>query len=257
MVTQAMKRLNEKEPIPLHRQLREILVNRIALGHYLPGDRIPSERELCQEYGVSRTTVRQTLNDLVHEGLLIRVPAKGTFVAPPKIEQDLERVSRFSETVTRAGRVPVTKVLSICRVPPPEQVRKALDLMDDEVVCLELLGYADDEPLAYYRVYLPARTGTSVVGKIARAQEEGRVAFGMILEHLKEAFGLSPAWTHQTFEAQIVEEGVAGILGIAPGEAVFASTRVIYTSEGIPVEYDEIFYRGDRYRFSIRRVYTL
>lgn len=251
-----MTGLNARGPVPLHRQLREILIHKIGSGEYRPGDRIPSERELCQEYGVSRTTVRQTLNDLVHEGLLIRVPAKGTFVAPPKIEQDLSRVRRFSETVTRFGRVPATRVLSAARVPAPGQVRSALNLQEDEAVCIEVVGCADEEPLAYYRVYLPLSTGASVAHEMAAAQREGRVSFELILEHLREVYNLTPAWVDQTFEAVPADERLAGILGITAGAAVIASIRVIYSAEGVPMEYDEVFYRGDRYRFSIRRVYT-
>jgi len=248
--------LNEKGPVPLHRQLREILTRRISAGDYRPGDRIPSERELCQQYGVSRTTVRQTLNDLVHEGILIRVPAKGTFVAPPKIEQDLARVRRFSETITSTGRVPVTRLLSAGRIPAPERVRSALRLQEEETVCIEVLGFADDDPLAYYRVYLPVRTGVSAADEMTLAQREGRASFELIGEHLMKVYNLTPGWVDQTFEALIADETAAAILGIATGDAIFASTRIIHSTEGVPIEYDEILYRGDRYRFSIRRLFT-
>jgi len=255
LLVSTMGGLNERGPVPLHRQLREILTRRISSGDYRPGERIPSERELCQEYGVSRTTVRQTLNDLVHEGLLIRVPAKGTFVAPPKIDQDLARVRRFSETITSTGRVPVTRVLSAGLIPPPERVRIALRLQEEEAVCIEVVGFADDDPLAYYRVYLPLKTGVSAAREMTLAQQEGRASFELILKHLMEVYNLTPAWVDQTFEAVKADERVAAILGIAAGDAIFASARIIYSTEGVPIEHDEVFYRGDRYRFSIRRLY--
>jgi GntR family transcriptional regulator len=248
--------LNGGGPEPLHQQLRETLLRDIESGRYRPGDRILSERELCQEYGVSRTTVRQAINDLVHQGRLLRVPAKGTFVAPPKIHQELSYVTRFSDTVSRAGRVPSTRLLSVTRVTLPNHAKTVFDLQTDDAVCLELVGYADDEPLAYYRVYLPATIGLPVAHALTHAQYQQRLTFGMILDYLKQFYGLIPTFVDQTFEAQVADDSVARILRVTPDQAVFASTRIIYTAQGQPIEYDEIFYRGDRYRFSIRRIYN-
>lgn len=250
--------LDGRAPVPLHRQLRDVLVREIARGRYRPGERILSERELCLRYGVSRTTVRQTVNDLVHSGQLVRVPAKGTFVAAPKIEQDLARVSRFSETVAAAGRTPTIRVLATSREPASESARRGLELSaEDEIVRIDVLGAADDEPLVLYRVHLPAVWGATVVQELREAEAAGGARFDMILRHLKRVYGLAPAWAVQRYEATTADTAAAALLGIAPGASVFTSTRIIYTGEGVPIEYDEVLYRGDRYRFTIRRAYTI
>lgn len=250
--------LNEQAPTPLHRQLRESLVREITDGRFGPGMRIPSERILCRMYGVSRTTVRQTVNDLVHEGRLVRIPAKGTFVAPPKIEQDLAHVIRFSETIAASGRTPRIRIISRTLLIPPRLVQDALELAPTaEVVHLDILGYADEDPLVLYRVHLPHEFGQTVADELMRAQVEGTAAFSMILGSINRIAGLAASWTVQSYEATQAHEQVAPLLGIQPGDPIFASTRTIYTSQGVPIEYDEVLYRGDRYRFTIRRTYPL
>ncbi|MDR7548268.1 MAG: GntR family transcriptional regulator [Armatimonadota bacterium] len=253
-----LRTLDGGGPIPLHRQLRDVLVQEIARGRYRPGERILSERELCLRYGVSRTTVRQTVNDLVHSGQLIRVPAKGTFVAAPIIEQDLERVSRFSETVAASGRTPTIRLLATSRGPASEPVRRGLELSaGDETIRIDVLGAADNEPLVLYRVHLPAIWGATVVQELRDAEAAGGARFDMILRHLKRVYGLAPAWAVQRYEAATADTAAAALLGIGRGAAVFTSTRIVYTGAGVPIEYDEVLYRGDRYRFTIRRAYTI
>ena len=244
--------------IPLHRQLRDHLVAEIRSGRYRPGERILSERQLCVQYGVSRTTVREAINDLVRTGHLVRVPAKGTFVAAEKIEQDLARVTRFWETVAASGRMPAIRILSIIRGPGSESARRGLELnVEDEIIRVDVLGLADGDPLVLYRVHLPGAWGTTAVQELREAEGAGEARFDLILRHLQRVYGLAPAWAVQQYEAATADPATAAVLGIEIGGAVFASTRVVYTAEGIPLEYDEVVYRGDRYRFTIRRAYSL
>ncbi len=250
-------RLDGRSPVPLHHQLKAAIARDVRGGRYRPGDRIPSERALCEAYGVSRTTVRHTVSQLVHEGGLVRVPAKGTFVAPHKIEQDLAHVSRFSETVTAAGRVPGIRVLSTTEIDPPENISLALELSPgDRVVRIDVVGYADVQPLVLYRVHLKSDVGASVAAELRRAQAAGGATFRMILDHLKEAHGLSSAWAVQSYEAGLADAATAALLGMRAGDPVFLSTRTIYADEGSPIEHDEVVYRGDQYRFTIRRIYA-
>lgn len=250
------RRLNGRGPLPLHSQLKEAL-RRDVLRRYRPGEQIPSEREICRAYGVSRTTVRHTVTQLVQEGRLLRVPAKGTFIAAPKIQQDLARVIRFSETVSAIGRTPRIRVLSAVEIDAPAAAAQALELSDSErVTCIEVLGLADDQPLVLYRVHLRASIGAPVAAVLLRAQDRGAATLAMILEEIRERTGLAPAWAVQSYEAARIADPDAGLLGLRPGDAIFVSSRTIYAAEGIPIEYDQVLYRGDQYRFTIRRAYT-
>src|SRR5690349_19645318 len=115
-------------PTPLYDQLKEILRQEIAKGAYRPEEQLPSETQLVQRYNISRTTVRQALNDLVNEGILYRRQGKGTFVAPPKIEQELVRLTDFVEDMAQAGLNPSSKVISLTEEAASPEVAATLGL---------------------------------------------------------------------------------------------------------------------------------
>ncbi|HHY93479.1 MAG TPA: GntR family transcriptional regulator, partial [Firmicutes bacterium] len=103
--------MEHSSPIPLHVQLTEILRGWVESGELGPGERIPSERELCERFGVSRTTVRQALAEAEQEGMLTRIHGKGTYAAAAKIAQPLVRITSFAETIRSRGQVPTMTVL--------------------------------------------------------------------------------------------------------------------------------------------------
>lgn len=186
-------KLRRHDATPLHRQLSTVLAGHIRGGRFRPGERIPSEREICKAYGVSRTTVRQTMSDLVASGLLV----------------------------------------------------------------VELLSLGNGVPLALYRIHLPPETGDPTARALLAAEAEGRVTSGLVLEHVRRVAGLEPAQVVQTYEAAPASAELAGLLGVAEGQALVASSRTVLTATGAPITHDHAYYRGDRYRFTIRRAYTL
>lgn len=101
-----------------------MLREQIKDGRLRPDDRLPSERDLSQKYGLSRMTVRQTLAELANEGHLYRVQGKGSFVARPKIDQGLSGLTGFTEDMLKRGVIPGTRVLRIQEVPASKKVRK-------------------------------------------------------------------------------------------------------------------------------------
>ena len=251
-------KLQRRVSTPLHRQLGAALAGDIRKGRFRPGQQIPSEREICEAYGVSRTTVRQTLNDLVAAGLLMRVPARGTFVVSRRIDQDLTRVVRFSEAVSAAGYTPSSRLVRIHRLAAAAAASQALGLPTGErVVVIEMLSLADGAPLAFYRIHLPPETGEPTARALLAAEAEGRVTFGLVLEHVRRVAGLEPAQVAQTYEAGAASAPIARALHIAEGAPIIASTRTVLAASGTPITYDEAYYRGDRYRFTIRRAYSL
>jgi len=251
-------RLHRQAATPLHRQLGAALAKEIRGGRFGPGERIPSEREICKTFGVSRTTVRQTIGELVRAGLLMRVPARGTFVAPPKIDQDLTRVVRFSEAVSAAGYRPSSRLVGIRRTAAPAAAAQALGLSAGEpVVVVDMLSLGDGAPLAFYRIHLPVETGEPTARALLAAEAEGRVTFGLVLDHIHRIAGLAPAQVVQTYEAVAASQELARMLGVGEGAALIASARTVLTAAGVPITHDDAYYRGDRYRFTIRRAYSL
>jgi GntR family transcriptional regulator len=105
--------IDRKSELPLHRQLRQILLSKIERREWLPGDIIPREIDLTEEYGLSRYTVRQALDDLVQAGYLIRTKKRGTVVSQPKVEQNLSRFYSFARDMAAKGLEPTSRILRL------------------------------------------------------------------------------------------------------------------------------------------------
>src|SRR5579859_3662471 len=147
-------------PMPLYQQLKQRLRNEIARGDYKPGDQLPAEPELIQQFGVSRITVRQALSDLEAEGLVIRRHGKGTFVAERRIVQHLVRLTDFVEDMQMAGLSPSSRVLAFTREDADGEIAAALVLPPQtEVARVDRLRLANGQPIAYDTTWLPLRYG--------------------------------------------------------------------------------------------------
>src|SRR3954453_21586841 len=151
-----MGKIDPTSPVPKYFQLREILLDLIE-DDELPVDApIPSERELCQRFGLSRMTVRQAVDHLVTEGRLYRVPARGTFVARPKIEMPLRLVS-FTEDMLSRGLRPGAVDLDRRTVLADARLAGLFRVEPGTAIhVIDRLRTADGEPMALERSHLPA-----------------------------------------------------------------------------------------------------
>jgi GntR family transcriptional regulator len=239
----AMQRLNAG-PVPLYHQLKQVLHGEIESGVYKPGDRLPSEPELIRQYGISRITVRQALDELEAEGLIVRRHGKGTYVAELRIEQDLVRLTDFMEDMQQAGQNPSSRVLTLAHEPASSAVAKALHLKNGtEVVRVDRLRLADGRPMAFDITWLPLRFGELLVGMDLTRESiyhilETRYAIPVV----SGAFSITAATaTHQQ----------ADMLDIPAGAALLLIQRISYTNGDEPVYVQERYYRPDRVRYRV------
>ncbi|QUI20850.1 GntR family transcriptional regulator [Vallitalea pronyensis] len=149
--------VNKSTPIPLYFQFKNILIEMMKDDVLKPGDMIPTEFELCEIYGISRTTIRQALTELVNEGKFYRVKGRGTFVAQTKIKHDFtKKVKSFKDEMSNHGYTPSTKVLEFKVVPATPEVSSALGLSPNaDVIYLKRLLSVNDEPIKISQTYLP------------------------------------------------------------------------------------------------------
>ena len=130
--------------------LRSLVTHELRVG-----DAIPSERLLCERFGVSRMTVRQAVDALVVEGLLEREQGRGTFVAPAKVDLQV-RLASFGEEMARRGMVASSRVIAAEEVAATPDVADALELLPgDPVHHLHRVRYADGEPMAIEQSWGP------------------------------------------------------------------------------------------------------
>ena len=125
MITQ----INRTSKVPLYHQLYVILADQIDRGVWKPGEMIPPEKELGDQYQVSRMTVRQVLEILVNENKIYRERGRGTFISHPTVEQAMVRIVSFTEDMQQRGFTPGTEVLSAELLPAPEDIAVKLKSM--------------------------------------------------------------------------------------------------------------------------------
>ena len=156
------KRLDKDVPIPLYFQLEKLILEEIDNGNYPVGSMIPTEMELSQMFGISRTTVRQAISDLVREEHLYRIKSKGTFVAHPKLVQGfIQSIQSFDDDVRSTGRTPSTEVLDLKLVELEPEVAQLMELpAGTKAIYLYRKRFADDEPIVRVETYLQLYPGT-------------------------------------------------------------------------------------------------
>jgi len=240
--------LGKGSPLPLYFQLKQIIREQIEEGALQPLDRLPSERELSQKYGISRMTVRQSLNELVNEGILYRRQGKGTFVASPKIDQGLLGLTGFTEEMTARGLRPESKLLSVERVDASPRVSEALGLsLDKRVIRLERLRLANGDPMALEVTHLPLRMFPGF-------PEGDFTGSSSLYEVMEVRYGIRLHRARQVLEAGIAGQRESELLEVPLGAPLLMIERVTYSDHGVAVEVARAIYRGDRYKFTVELV---
>lgn len=225
---------------PLYIQLKELLMSEIKAGRYQPHQRLPSERELCVTFQVSRMTVRQALVDLARDGAIYTRVGKGTFVAPLKIDQHLRGVTSFSQEMRSRGDRPSSVVLEARTTPATPEVAAALLLLPGTVViALARVRLVDGLPLALEQAFLPA----AFFPELLRHD----FAVESLYEVLERDYQLTLVRAQQTIEAALATTHECSVLQVAAPAAVLKMQRLTHAGNGVPVEYVLSTYRGDRY----------
>jgi len=221
-------------PQPKHQQLREVLI-----GIAVPGQPIPSERELMARYQVSRATVRKAIDGLVADGLLHRTQGLGTFAVRPRLETKLHLAS-FSQDMRRRGLTPSTQIISIGLDEPPAAVAQWLQLAPGAPAWrLTRVRLADGTPIAHEDGWYPAE---SLPGLDQRRLEDAS-----LYQLLGQDYGLWIDHAEQTVWAEPAAAELAPLLGIEASTPLLVFRR-LSSAAGRPVEYVVSRYRGDRYQ---------
>lgn len=226
---------------PLYLQIKDLILSEIRAGKYGPHQRLPSERDLSTAYGVSRMTVRQAVVDLQRSGAVYARVGKGTFVAAPKIDQQLRLVTSFTHEMRARGEKPSSRVLEARIEPADFDVAGALELRPGTPVTkLSRVRLADDQPLAIETAFLPAELLPDLL-----AHDFSRES---LYEVLARDFGLTLIAASQSIEAALAEPAELELLDMDPPAAVLRMRRLTRASDGRAVELVRSTYRGDLYQ---------
>jgi GntR family transcriptional regulator len=238
-----------KAAVPLYRQIHELIRHRISSGTYANGSQIPSENDLCRELHVSRVTLREALRKLVQDRLLVKVPGKGTFVAPEPAK-GLSRVKYAGFLEDLQERVLSLKVVEVAaaRTAPSDELRTLLQLgpNDRELVVFKRLRHIEDEPFSYTLNYLRPVIGDRIAIE--------RLYTVPLIKILLDDLAIPIVRAHETIESAPANPEVARKLGIPVLFPVMHMKRVLFTIRDRPLELVETFYRADKYHYSVNLV---
>jgi len=236
--------LQKKPGIPLYLQIKENLLSRIDAGLWAEDTLIPTEAELCAEYGVSKITVREAIRILVKDGRLSRRPGKGTFVTRPKIEQKLNRHFSFTKWAVQNGLEPASRILRVETAACDVHIAGHLDIPEGEQVTrIERLRLGGSEPLMLETIWVPYRRCPDL-----HLQDLANVSLNDIIA---QVYGLPLTRAVESIEAQTADEYAARLLGIEKDVLLLNVEHTTYTRDNRIVYFVASSYRGDRVKFSI------
>lgn len=229
---------------PYYLQLKRILMKDLE-ADAPEGSLLPSEADLCAQYSVSRTVVRQALGELENEGLVLKVKGKGTFVTGRKVDTSfIQDTLGFYESMVKAGHSVESRVLKLATEPSSVDVARLLEIrVGEPVIRFDRVRSIDGRPVQVARAFMPARLFPGLT--------EMDLSDRSLYQVLREVYGVQPARGHRAIEAVALSREDAKHLGVprgTPGLRIHSITR---SSDGVVFEHYVADYRGDRFRFEV------
>lgn len=234
--------------IPFYYQLQLYIEKKIKSGIWEPGQKLPSEMNLCDHFNVSRTVVRQALGELASDNLIETIKGKGSFVSSQKHAWHLmQSLQGFYEDAVGRGQRVKTKVLELEDVPVTSEIAEFLQLKPGELVTkMKRLRYADDEPLVVVTTYIPKKLCPDLVNVDFTDRS--------LYAYLQEEYGLVIVEGTRTIESVNASEELSNLLEVEDGAALSLLRSIGWLKDGTPLEYYVAWHRGDKSRFQVRLV---
>lgn len=231
--------------LPIYIQIHNEIKRNIEANKWKIGDRIPSERELSTDFGVSRMTLRQAIQTLVDEGILERRVGSGTFVANQKVQEKMSGVTGFTDLMLAQGKKPSSKTISYHTMEPSLSEMEKLNITQDQsVLRMERIRYGDEVPICFEVATVPEN--------IVEGLEKAEVT-SSLYRALEQKKNLQIGKAQQTVSAMLASERIAEYLNIKRGDAILRLRQITSLQDGRPFEYVRTQYVGDRFEFYLEK----
>lgn len=232
--------------LTLWRQIQSALAGDIATGKLAPGQRLPTEPELAQRFGVNRHTLRRAMAELAEQGLVRIEQGRGSFVQEHVLDYTIGRRTRFSTNVLAQQRRPGGRLLKATDLPAPKDVARELELPEGtRCILIETLGQVDERPISVARHYFPADRFADMIAVYGRV--------GSVTLALAE-YGIADYERRVTrITARLPEEAEAALLQQPRTRPVLVTEAVNVDSADRPIEYGETLFAADRTQFVVER----
>lgn len=235
--------LRGDDRLPLYQRLAETLRREVAAGTHRPGDRMPSENALAEEYGMATGTVRQALAALVDEGLLERFHGRGTFVRRPNFDRSLFRFFRFRGQ-SGESVIPDSRIMRRVLGPAPSHVARALGIREGaKAISMSRMRLLDDMPVLAEEIWLPYRPFAAFL-----ALPESEI--GPLLYPVYDSVcGKLVARAEETLTAESARRDTARLLRIDTGAPVIVIDRLAKGFDDTPLEWRRSRGRADQFHY--------
>lgn len=229
--------------VPNYHRVEQFLRKRIRSGELRPGDPIPAESQLVQQFGISRMTVRQALARLVYEGIITRQRGRGSFVAEPRLEHTKMFLSFEEEMRARGSRI-AHKLLSRRTETAEAEVAENLALAEGApIFVLERLRYVDGRIVGYEIRYLPK--------KIGEALTEDEIKNQPLVPAIRRVLGKGRTRLRLRITSAAVRAREARLLEMKTGAPVLIRENTWFVEPEGPIQYGKSIFRGDRYQMTV------
>lgn len=229
--------------VPRYIQIINYFQGLIEAGKLAEGEKMPTEEAIEKLFSVSRITVRRALDGLAQSGYIYKIQGKGSFVSLKKTDMQLNQLIGFSDEMRALGMVPSTIMVDSLLVLPSENVAKKLKIdVTQKIYLLTRVRCADGIAMAVERVHIPFYRFAGL---------ENHDLSGSLYSLLREQYGCESSKASQSIQAGAASTADARLLKIQPGMPVLCISRTTYSSDGVPFEYVDSVYRGDKYVFNV------
>jgi GntR family transcriptional regulator len=236
--------LEEQNNLPIYYRIMILIKHHIQTGALKPGDMLPPESKLCEIYSVSRTTIRQAMDQLAEENLISRHRGRGSYIASPKLQRNINHLYSFSEDMRSMGLTPTSRVVESAVVPAAGSIAEIMNIpVNSDVFKLVRIRYASNEPILLENTYIPYYLCNGIL------HEDFSVAslYGI----LKYKYNLKIKGAIEKYEAGKMDKNTAQMLQSSSSNPVFIIRRTAYLEDDIPFEYTHSTMRSDKCVFTV------
>ena len=220
--------------IALYHQLETELIDLINSGELKENDKLPSERELCEQYNVSRTTARQAIGELERKEYVYKVHGKGTFISPKVYKQQLLKFYSFTEEMKKLGKNPSSKILSFDLIRADNKISEKLKVEENSLVYkIVRLRIADEVPMM-----------------VECTLKEKMLKEKPMYDIFREVYNVSLTKAKESFKPILISKSDSKLLNVEDGTAAMRIERVTFENERV-IEYTVSVSRGDKFEYTV------
>lgn len=230
--------------MPYYLQIYYELVNKIESMVYKPNDLLPSENELVEEYGVTRVTIRNSIKKLKDEGRIRTEKGKGSYVNPPKLIQNLDKIYSIGRDFNEDGYALKSELLEVHIELCDEIIGKHLQLMStEEVIVIKILRNINNIPVVAQTSFIPMK----IVPGLTAADIDKCAIYNL----LEDKYNIKLLKATEYFDPVLADEYNSKLLQVDAGTPLFLTERITYTEGKKPIEFRRCAVRSDKFRFSV------